>query len=198
MTDQKRDELLGHEADGIREFDNALPRWWLYGFYFTIAFAAIYYINYHLLFRPWFGRPSIVSEYRAEMAAAPWHAEPSPPPGAPTPVALVALTDPDSLKKGGEIFHSTRNQCKRCHSDDLGGVIGPDLTDDKWLHGCSVQALVQNVTAGFPDKGMMRFGSGQYLSQDEVLQVVSYVLSKRGSRPASPKPPDPVRDQDCQ
>ena len=197
MKGESRDELLEHEADGIREFDNALPRWWLYGFYFTVAFACLYLINYHLLFRPWFGRPSILSEYRAEMVAAPWNAVPSPPPEAPTLAAIAVLTDRDSLQKGSDIFHSTRSQCKTCHRDDLGGVIGPNLTDSKWLHGCSVEALVQNVTTGFPDKGMMRFGSGQYLSPDEVLQVVSYVVSKRGSNPSNPKPPDQARDKDC-
>jgi cytochrome c oxidase cbb3-type subunit 3 len=197
MTDQKRDELLNHDADGIREFDNAMPRWWLYGFYFTIAFAGVYLVNYHLLFHPWFGRPSILSEYRAEMVTAPWNAVSSPPPGAPPPAAIAVLTDRDSLQKGRDIFHGARSQCNACHRDDLGGVIGPNLTDAKWLHGCSVEVLVQNVTTGFPDKGMVRFGTGQYLSPDEVLQVVSYVLSKRGSNPSNPKPPDLARDKDC-
>ena len=196
MKDQPRDELLNHEADGIREFDNALPRWWLWGFYFTIAFAAVYLINYELMFEPVFGRPSIVSEYRAEMAAAPWNATPSPPPTAtPTPVAF--LTDQDSLAKGKAIFDGSRNMCKTCHREDLGGVIGPDLTDDGWIHGCSAAELVQNVRTGFPDKGMMAFGSGQHLSDNELLQVVSYVVSKRGSRPQNPKAPDPARDKDC-
>ena len=197
MKDQKRDELLDHDVDGIREFDNALPRWWLWGFYFTIVFAGVYFINYHLLFSPAFGRPSILSEYRAEMVAAPWRRVPSPPPDAPKPAALVLLTDKDSLDKGEAIFNGPRNQCKTCHRPDLGGVIGPNLTDDKWLHGCSTAELVQNVTSGFSAKGMMAFGSGQYLSTDEVLQVVSYVVSKRGSHPPGPKAPDPARDKDC-
>jgi cytochrome c oxidase cbb3-type subunit 3 len=192
---KKRDELLSHDADGIREFDNALPRWWLYGFYFTIVFAGVYLVNYHLLFHPWFGRPSILSEYRAEMVAARLNA--APPPHGPTPVAATVPTDRDSLQKGSEIFHSARSQCMSCHRDDLGGVIGPNLTDDKWLHGCSADALVRTITIGVPDKGMMPFGTGQYLSPDEVLQLVSYVLSKRGSNPSNPKPPDPVRDKDC-
>lgn len=197
MKDQKRDELLDHDVDGIREFDNALPRWWLWGFYFTIIFAGVYFINYHMLFRPVFGRPSILSEYRAEMVAAPWRRVPSPPPEAPTPAALVLLTDQDSLAKGKAIFNGPRNQCKTCHREDLGGVIGPNLTDDQWLHGCSTAELVRNVTSGFSAKGMMSFGTGQYLSNDEVLQVVSYIVSKRGSRPPSPKAPDPARDQAC-
>ena len=58
-----RDELLDHDADGIREFDNALPRWWLYGFYLTIAFSIVYLVNYHVLPKPLFGHPGMVAEY---------------------------------------------------------------------------------------------------------------------------------------
>jgi cytochrome c oxidase cbb3-type subunit 3 len=138
-----------------------------------------------------------LSEYRAEMVAAPWRRVPSPPPDAPTPAALVLLSDQDSLAKGRAIFDGPRNLCNTCHREDLGGLIGPNLTDDQWLHGCSTAELVQSITSGFAEKGMMAFGTGQSLSNNEVLQVVSYIVSKRGSHPASPKPPDPARDRDC-
>jgi len=191
-----RDELLDHDADGIREFDNALPRWWLYGFYFTIAFAAFYFVNYHVLPRPLIGRAGMVAEYEAEVEAAS-RAAAARPHAAKNGVALVALSDPASLEKGRAIFEGAENTCFSCHRNDLGGLVGPNLTDDLWLHGCSIQDLVNGITTGYPTKGMLPFGVGKSLTDEQVLQVASYVLSKRGSSPPAPKPPDAERDKEC-
>jgi len=196
---RKTDELLSHDADGIREFDNALPRWWLYGFYFTIAFGVAYFVNYHVLATPLVGKATLVAEYQADVAAAAanrhashgGHANGA----AAGPVAL--LTDPAALAKGQEIFEGTTNLCWTCHRKDLGGLIGPNLTDNLWRHGCDPTTVMQNVRTGFPVLGMLPFGSGKPLTDDEVLQVVSYVFSKHGSNPANPKAVDPALDQPC-
>lgn len=193
----KRDQLLDHEADGIREFNNDLPRWWLYGFYFTIAFAALYLVNYHLLPKPLFGHKGMVAEYQAELEAAS-RAAASRPAAARPRAALVALTDAPSLEKGRAIFEGPDNVCFSCHRKDLGGLVGPNLTDDHWLHGCSMDDVVKSVTTGYPLKGMMPYGVGKPLTEEQVLQVASYVLSKRGSSPEAPKPIDPERDKTCQ
>jgi len=188
-----RDELLDHEADGIREFDNALPRWWLYGFYFTIAFAVVYLVNYHVLPTPLVGS-SIEAEYRAEVAAA----APASAAGAPAAtVTLAALTDADSVAKGQAIFTSTTSLCSSCHRPDLGGLVGPNLTDDQWLHGCTAAEIVRNITTGFPPRGMLPYGGGPKLTDQQLLQVASFVLSKRGSHPPNPKATDPARDKTC-
>ena len=192
--DPNRDRLLDHEADGIREFDNALPRWWLYGFYLTIVFAAVYVVNYHVLAAPLFGRPGMVAEYEAEVQAAP-RLTASPASG--PVVALVALRDEPSLAQGRSIFEGPDNVCSSCHRADLGGTIGPNLTDEYWLHGCSVQQIVTSIRTGFPMKGMMPFGTGKPLTDTQVLQVASYVMARRGSSPADPKPIDPERDVAC-
>jgi cytochrome c oxidase cbb3-type subunit 3 len=192
----KRDELLDHDADGIKEFDNALPRWWLYGFYFTIVFAAIYLVNYHVLSRPLFGRAGMVAEYEAELQAAS-RAAATRPHAAKPGVVLAALTDPASLEKGRAIFDSADNTCFSCHRQDLGGLIGPNLTDDLWLHGCSIQEVVNSITTGYPLKGMLPFGVGKPLTEEQVVQVASYVLSKRGSSPPAPKPPEAEREKEC-
>ena len=117
--DPNRDRLLDHEADGIREFDNALPRWWLYGFYLTIAFAAVYVVNYHVLAAPLFGRPGMVAEYEAEVEAAP---RVTAAPASGPAVALVALRDEPSLAQGRSIFEGPDNVCSSCHRADLGGT----------------------------------------------------------------------------
>lgn len=193
--DAGRDELLDHEADGIREFDNALPRWWLYGFYFTIAFAAVYMINYHVLPEPLFGRAGMVAEYEAELAAAP--TPPAAAPAAAPGAALVALTDADSLARGKAIFEGPDNVCSSCHRPDLGGMIGPNLTDEYWLHGCSVEHIVTSIRAGYPLKGMMPYGTGKPLTDAQLLQVASYIVSKSGTAPPGAKPIEQGRDTAC-
>jgi cytochrome c oxidase cbb3-type subunit 3 len=188
---RKRDELLDHDADGIREFDNDLPRWWLYGFYFTIVFGALYLVNYHVLSTPIWGHSTVAAEWEAEMAAAP----PKPAPAASA--AIVVPTDAASLSKGKVLFESQTNPCAACHRADLGGLVGPDLTDDFWLHGCTPAAISQTIRTGMPTRGMLPYGGGPALGDDQVLQLTSYILSKRGSAPAGAKPKDPERDVEC-
>jgi cytochrome c oxidase cbb3-type subunit 3 len=199
---RKRDELLDHEADGIREFDNDLPRWWLYGFYFTIVFAAVYLVNYHVLAEPFLGEKTVVAEYDAEVRAANAlrPAPPAQPPGAAgaAVATVVALTDADSLAKGKTLFESPTNPCMACHRPDLGGLVGPNLTDEHWLHGCSPAGVVQSIKVGFPTKGMLPYGGGPALTDEQVLQLASYILSKRGSNPPGAKAKDLERDQECE
>jgi cytochrome c oxidase cbb3-type subunit 3 len=192
----KRDELLDHEADGIHEFDNALPRWWLYGFYFTIAFAVVYLVNYHVLPTPLFGQPGMIAEYQAEVLAAEAVAT-ARGPAPTTAVAMVALTDAASLEKGKAMFEGPDNVCSSCHRPDLGGLVGPNLTDDYWLHGCSMQEVTTSIKTGYPLKGMLPFGTGKPLTDEQVLQVASYVKSKHGGAPPNPKPIEPERDKEC-
>jgi cytochrome c oxidase cbb3-type subunit 3 len=192
-----RDELLDHEADGIREFDNDLPRWWLYGFYLTIVFSVIYLVNYHVLSTPFFGAPTVVAEYEADMKAvtALQAAHRSRTPGAAA--VSTVLTDPPSLEKGRAIFESPSSLCSSCHRPDLGGLVGPNLTDEGWLHGCKLNDVVTSIRTGYPTRGMLPFGGGTALSDEQLRQLASYVLSKRGALPAAPKPADPERDKSC-
>lgn len=197
---RRRDEILDHEVDGIREFDNDLPRWWLYGFYFTIVLAALYMVNYHVLPEPLVGPASIEAEYTADLAAAETAraavASGSAAPGGGA-VVPVLLTGADEIARGREIYESATHPCAACHRPDLGGLVGPDLTDDKWMHGCSIEAVVESIRTGFPLQGMLPFGGGPALGAQQVLELASYVISKQGSAPADAKVSDPAREQVC-
>jgi cytochrome c oxidase cbb3-type subunit 3 len=214
VSRKEHDELLDHDADGIHEFDNDLPRWWLYGFYFTIVFAAAYLVNYHVLPDPIYGERTLVAEYEADVAAAdarhaalvasgraPASGGAAAPGGGSTAggaaVALVALTDQASLDKGRALYESQTNPCAACHRPDLGGLVGPNLVDEMWLHGCSVEALVTSIKTGYPTAGMLPYGGGPALTDEQVLQLASFLLSKRGATPPNPKVPDPARDKAC-
>lgn len=193
MSNYEKDKLLEHDADGIREYDNRLPKWWLYGFYFTIVMAIVYLFYYHVYTGKdwnvlWYTQRGQEKEYAAEMSKyKPVTAS------AADLAAFSAKSDGATLKQGEQIFQQT-NLCFTCHRPDLGGLVGPNLTDEYWLHGGKFADIMQSIMHGYPDKGMQKFGNGNSLTQDQVIAVASYITSKRGSNPPNPKPIDPARD----
>ncbi len=175
--------VLDHNYDGIRELDNKLPPWWLYGFYITIVFAAIYLVRYHIL-----DGTMQAEEFEIEMEEARIAVEEY----KKTAKNLVdvntveLLTDASDLAAGKAIFETN---CIACHKADGGGGIGPNLTDEYWILGGGIKNVFQTISEGGRDgKGMVSWKSE--LKPVEMAQVASYVLSFQGTTPAEPKDPE--------
>jgi cytochrome c oxidase cbb3-type subunit III len=184
MADQEQDRLLDHEYDGIREYDNPLPRWWLWIFYATIVFAPLYYVLPGRLGE----NGGNVAEYERDVAAH----QAAEPPAAPTisEGALLALaTDREALRAGEAVF--TKN-CVACHGVGGGGVIGPNLTDAAWVHGGTPGAIHKVIVEGVLAKGMPPWG--RLLKSEEIEQVTAYVISIKGTTPPNPKAPEGTVD----
>lgn len=200
MTPEEKEKLMDHEYDGIQEFDNNLPLWWKYGFYFTIVFAICYLLIYHVFNI----EPLSRDEYKSEIQTA-YNDTKELPSFMVTTEDLVAnvdntfqlLNDKESIEAGRKIFTSNRSLCYTCHGINAQGLVGPNLTDDFWIHGCDPKQIAKNITTGFPVKGMNTFGSGARLTSKELNQVVSFLVSLHGSNPANAKPIDPTREVQC-
>jgi cytochrome c oxidase cbb3-type subunit 3 len=174
-----KDELLDHDYDGIHEFDNDLPPWWKYSFYVTIFFGFIYLGYYHMAQ----AAPLSEGEYAAEMqqAALLVSADNDDPNKLTDYKALTAAPD---LAEGKSIF---AQNCAACHGQNAEGKVGPNLTDEYWLHGGEVNHVYKTVKFGVQGKGMVAW-KGK-LSGKQLLQVTSYVLSLQGTKPANAKEP---------
>lgn len=97
---------------------------------------------------------------------------------------IAALTAAGDLNSGSDIF---KKNCVSCHLADGGGAIGPNLTDDYWIHGAGINNLVKIINSGVPSKGMITWRG--VLKEKEILQVASYILTLHGTEPANPKSP---------
>ena len=172
-------DVMDHEYDGIYEYDNDLPPWWKYGFYFTIVFAFAYVGYYHLTKK---GQLQ-TAEYETEMRQAALLVSA----GSDDPTKLttyLALTTAADLSSGKSIYATN---CAPCHGANAEGKVGPNLTDEFWLHGGEVNHVYKTIKYGIPSKGMVAW-KGK-LSGKQILQVTSYALSLAGSKPANAKPP---------
>jgi len=177
--------LGGHEYDGIRELDNRMPRWWLYLFYITIVFAVVYMLGYHVT--GWW--PSQDKEYEIEMAEQTAIKKANPEPVVDLE-AMVPMTDPADLTAGQETY---KKICSVCHGQNGEGLVGPNFTDQYWIHGdstnntISIKHLYNVVITGVIEKGMIPYKD--QLSPVQIQQVLSYILTLQGTTPPNPKAP---------
>jgi cytochrome c oxidase cbb3-type subunit 3 len=184
MPDQNdQDQLLEHSYDGIQEFDNPMPRWWVYLFWVTIVFSVLYWLNV-----PGFGiGKGRISDYDRDMAVAAAAAakQRAAEPAGASPEQRMAMTkDASVLALGKQTY--TQN-CAACHRADAGGQIGPNLTDDYWLHGGALEAMHKTVADGVLEKGMPPWG--KVLKPAQLDAVVAYVYTLRGTTVPNPKAP---------
>jgi len=171
-----------HEYDGIRELDNRIPPWFTTLFVGTVIFGVAYMVDYHVLG----SSPLMVEEYKEEMAAADLQrrfmlaTE-----GSIDESALTALTDEESLQRGADEYAKF---CVSCHGQSAGGLVGPNLTDDYWIHGGGIRNVYTIVKHGVPEKGMISWEL--VFTPKQIQEIASYVLSLRGTNPLNAKKPE--------
>ena len=176
---------LGHDYDGIRELDNRLPPWWLYGFYACIVFAAIYLYRFHVSHTAALSAEEYqiavvkaAEEKEAYLAKAANKVDEN---------TVVYQNSPDYLAGGQKIFVSA---CAPCHLPDGGGSVGPNLTDDYFLHGNGIKDIFKTIKYGYPEKGMKSWKEDYTPAQ--IAQLASFVKSLHGTQPSKPKDPQGV------
>ena len=182
-VEKEEDIMFDHEYDGIRELDNRLPPWWLWLFYASIIFAAVYWAVYHIA-----DGPSLIDEYNKEMevAQAKIDAYMATKADAVNENTVELLTDDESLAMGQSTFETLCMPCHGMHGE--GNSIGPNLTDDYWLHGCGIKNVFKTISNGVVEKGMQSWKD--QLRPVEIQRVASYIVLKlHGSNPENAKEP---------
>lgn len=177
---EEKSIMMDHDFDGIVELDNPTPAWFMGLFYATIIFAVVYLLNYHVF--EW--SPLQDEEYAIEMKAAEVNK-----------VAVLAKshetidensvkasTDAGIIAAGKAVY--TQN-CIACHGALGEGTVGPNLTDDSWIHGGTVNAIFKTIKYGVPEKGMIAWE--KTLTPKQTSDVSNFILSLQGTNPPNPK-----------
>ena len=176
----ERDRLLEHAYDGIQEYDNPMPRWWVYIFWATIIFSVIYAMN---VIPGWGSGPGRIAQY--ESSVAQFRAQhPQQGPTVSEHDLEELMEEQDAVADGKATYAAN---CAACHGPAGGGVIGPNLTDDHWIHGGSLSQIRTTVADGVLDKGMPAWN--KLLTPEQVNNVVAYIASLRGTNPPGAKAP---------
>lgn len=172
--------ISGHEYDGIKELDNKLPKWWLWLFYITIIFSAVYFTRYHII-----NTGDLQDEeYKKEVEAAIIQYKDARPASNIDATTVTLLTDAGGLAAGKAIFDKS---CVVCHLAQGQGLVGPNLTDEFWIHGCTIGDIFNLIVIGVPEKGMISWKD--QLTPEQIQQVSSFIISIKGTNPPNPKAP---------
>lgn len=183
MNDEKKqDQIKESRYDGIQEYDNNLPRWWLGTFFVTIIFGFIYWIHFHVFQTGSSQQNEFSQEYsifqknylkQTEIATK-----------ISNDALLALLKEPREKEEGKKIFVTN---CVTCHGNEGQGGIGPNLTDSYWIHEGKPERIYHTITEGVPEKGMISWK--QVLSPEQIQHVAVYVISLKGTNPPNPKAP---------
>ncbi len=175
-------KLTDHNYDGIQEYDNPLPNWWMMLFAGTVIFSFIYFVHYTVG-----GGATQNQELANDLNLLPktvdkeWQESD----------LLVKIDQPETVKMGMSVYS---NKCSACHGPEGQGVIGPNLADHFWIHGKGLRKdIIHAVAKGILEKGMPAWEES--LSEKELLAVTGYVYSLKDSKPTNPKEPQGVEVQ---
>jgi len=170
----------GHSYDGIEELDNPTPPWWVAGFVLSVIAGVIYLYRYDIAKTA----PNQLEEYaiavqKGEAAKLAYLASAA---NNVDEHTVTALTDAADIEAGKAVFVQV---CAACHGADGGGSVGPNLTDQYWLHGGSIKDIFRTITVGVQDKGMKSWKEDY--SPRQIQQIASYIKTLQGTKPATPK-----------
>lgn len=183
--DEGRDRVLqGHTYDGIKEYDNPMPGWWVWLFWATAAFAVFYFVGITFF--------DVIDTYEDDLAESRQelqmireaYAEANPTFEASAEVLAAAVADPQQVEAGAALFAAS---CAACHGNAGQGLIGPNLTDAYWIHGGTPLDVYNIITKGVAEKGMPPWESA--LSAEERVALVAFIESLAGTEPPNAKEP---------
>jgi len=186
---EEKELLMDHAFDGIHELDNPPPTWFMALFYSTIVFAVCYLLIYHV-----FGVGQLQdAEYKTEMAIANKEKQAFLAKSANNidESSVKLSTDATTINDGKAIFTAS---CSPCHGAAGQGVVGPNLTDDYWLHGGSIGSVFKTIKYGVTDKGMPNWD--KQLSPKQLSDVANYIKSIHDTNPPNAKAPQGEKEDD--
>jgi cytochrome c oxidase cbb3-type subunit 3 len=178
---------LGHDYDGIKELDNEVPAWWQWGFAISILFSVVYLYSYHVAENKPLQQQELVMDMEKAAVEQAAYLEKS---ANNVDENMVKMLGADDIAKGKELYIKP-GACATCHAENGSGIvngapgIGPNLTDEYWLHKGDIKGIFYSIKYGWPEKGMKSWKEDY--SPVQIAQIASYVKSLQGTNPQPAK-----------
>lgn len=178
---------LGHDYDGIKELDNEVPVWWRWGFAISLIFGIVYMYNYHIAETKPLQQAELAMDMEQAAIQQAAYLEKS---ANNVDENTVKMMSAEDIAKGKELYIKP-GACATCHAENGSAIvngapgIGPNLTDDYWLHKGDIKAIFYSIKYGWPEKGMKSWKDDY--SPIQIAQIASYVKSLQGTNPQPAK-----------